>query len=727
MCRAIWAIFRLLSRLLLPCLLLAGGAAVAQGLNPTNHIRAELLAENAIAPRQSGSIAILMTPDAGWHGYWVNGGDAGFGMQLTWDNPAGVAITPLEYPVPSTLVISGLMNHVYERPYALLARITLPPDAVPGSTIALRARAQWLACTDKVCVPESAELSLDLPVAAGQGGGDPRFAAWRAALPQALGAPGSYQTVGDNIRFALPLPRTLVLRAPRLFVESPNIVAAGAAQSFWRDGDRLIVEMGRATGRQAAAGTIRGLLRIADGRALQFDAQAGNVAAGGTLLARIPSAREGGDGGAADGADSNGNGNGNANGNGGAFGWALFLSALGGAILGGLILNIMPCVFPILSLKALALARAGGEQVQVQREGLAYAAGTVITAMLLGAILMLLRAGGEALGWAFQLQRPESVILLIVLMGVVAANLAGLFEFTGLSFSMRPKTAVAGGGDDGARGAFLTGALAAFVATPCTGPFMGAALGATLTLPVWAALPIFGGLGLGLALPFLAIAFIPPLRARLPRPGAWMVTLRRWLALPMALTALALVWLLSRQVGMTGWWLGGGLLVAVAAIAYMGGRAQRDGGAISPYIFVIAALIVPASLLLPAATTATHWAISTRGAAPWSAAARDAALADGHAVFVDFTADWCLTCKVNEAAAIDRAETRAAFARHGVVVLIGDWTNGDPAITAELARHGRNSLPLYLWYPAGAHEPEILPQILTPAMLMARAERSPAR
>ena len=707
---------RAIYALLLPMLLLFGGTgARAQGLNAATHIRAELAAENAIAPGQSGTIAISMTPDPGWHGYWVNGGDAGFGMQLTWENPAGVAIAPLEYPVPSTLVISGLMNHVYEHPYALLARVTLPADAVPGSTIPLRAHAQWLACTDKVCVPESAELTLNLPVGAGaNGAGDARFAGWRAALPQPLGADAQFTLVGDNIRFALPLPRALAISAPRLFIESPNIVAAGAAQNFWRDGDRLIVETGRATGANAPTGPVSGLIRISDGRALIFSASAGDVAAGGTILARIPSAREGG--GATTETASNG----------GAFGWGLFLSALGGAILGGLILNIMPCVFPILSLKALALARAGGDERTVRREGMAYAAGTIVTAMLLGAILMLLRAGGEALGWAFQLQRPESVVLLIVLMGVVAANLAGLFEFTGLSFSMRPKY-VGDADDDGARGAFLTGALAAFIATPCTGPFMGAALGATLTLPVWAALPIFGGLGLGLALPFLAIAYIPALRARLPRPGAWMVTLRRWLAVPMALTAIGLVWLLSRQVGTVGLWLGGGLLLTVAIVGYIGGRKQLAGGNISPYLFVMAGLIVPASLFIPQGHLATHGAISNRNAAPWSPAARDAALADGHGVFVDFTADWCLTCKVNEAAAIDRAETRAAFARHGVVVLIGDWTNGDPAITAELARHGRNSLPLYLWYPAGSANPEILPQILTPAMLTDRAERGPAR
>ena len=391
----------------------------------------------------------------------------------------------------------------------------------------------------------------------------------------------------------------------------------------------------------------------------------------------------------------------------------------------------MPCVFPILSLKALALARAGEEQASgtkdhVRAEGFAYTAGAVLTCLMLGIILLLLRSGGEAVGWAFQLQRPESVMLLIVLMAAMTANLAGLFEFTGFSMGRKtPPASMLGEGE--IKSAFATGALAAFVATPCSGPFLGAALGATLVLPVWAALPIFGGLGLGLALPFLALSLFPALRRRLPRPGAWMVTMRRVLAVPMALTALALIWLLSRQVGMTGWAVGGAAALAVLALGWWGGRLQAAGETAGKALFAMAALIVPLSLLLPqnaaggAADGEQQAEAGVLNAEPWSAARLAALRASGRPVFVYFTADWCVSCKVNEASSIEREETATAFRNAGVRVLRGDWTSADPAITRELATHGRNSVPLYLWYPADGGAPELLPQILTPAMLSGRA------
>jgi thiol:disulfide interchange protein len=280
-------------------------------------------------------------------------------------------------------------------------------------------------------------------------------------------------------------------------------------------------------------------------------------------------------------------------------------------------------------------------------------------------LLLALRAGGAEIGWAFQLQNPWSVFALLLLTLAITANLLGWFELP--SF---------GGGDaltraGGAKGGFATGALAAFVATPCSGPFMGAALGATLALPVAAALPIFGGLGLGLALPFVAIAHSPALRRRLPKPGAWMVTFRKWLALPMALTALGLIWLLWQQVG-----------------------ADRSSPA----------------------------AIAAQATSAYSPEKLASARASGKPVFVNFTADWCITCKVNEQTSIGQAEVQAAFDKAGVVQLTGDWTKGDPVITRALAEQGRNSLPLYLWYAPGDDKPEILPQILTPATLIDRAE-----
>lgn len=654
-----------------------------------SHIRASLQAETLTpAPGASSDIAILMTPEQPWHGYWKNGGDAGFGIEVEWQLPAGVRIGEVRFPVPDTLVISGLMNHVYDHPYALVAPLTIAHNIPLGTPITVRGHARWLACTDEICVPEQGELTLNMVV--GSGAITTNFDAIRAALPQPLGATAHYQLAGRALRIAIPLPASLAISSPHLFVETARANRPGAAQTFGRTGDMLIIET--AAGDDAATlDSIAGLIRIAPGRGLSFEATRGAVPAARVPLAEAMPTDDG-------------------------FDAALFFASLLGAILGGLILNIMPCVFPILSLKALALARAGGDERAVRAEGFAYTAGAVFTALALGAILLLLRSGGEAVGWAFQLQRPESVLLLIVLIGAITANLAGLFDFASLSFASR-----AGRGSP-TKTAFMTGALAAFIATPCTGPFLGAALGATLTLPASAALPIFGGLGFGLALPFLALALIPALRTRLPRPGPWMERLRRWLSLPMALTALALVWLLGRQVGPTGWLIGALALTASMALGLWAGRMQRQGGHASIGIFAMAVLIIPLSLLLPAPGDHRVKGERAEGVQPWSEAAQARALASGQPVFVYFTADWCVTCKVNERAAIDSDTTAAAFRAAGVTVLVADWTNADPTITAELARHRRNSVPLYLWYPAGASEPEILPQLLTPAMLVDRAQ-----
>jgi DsbC/DsbD-like thiol-disulfide interchange protein/cytochrome c biogenesis protein CcdA len=684
---------RKFSAVLIALIALLVTPVVQAQVGPGPHIRSELVA--ATPTPASGStidIAISMTPDAGWHGYWKNGGDAGFGMRVEWTLPAGVSIGDLAYPVPTTLTIAGLMNHVYERPYALIAPLTIAPTVAPGTRLPIRGEAAWLACTDQVCVPEFGTLSLDVVVgAAGTATArNPRFDSWRAALPQPLTSAVHYQRDGNSLRLAIPIPATLTLNNPHLFVETMRVNQPGAVQSVSRNGDMLFVSTLAGDGLQPGQ-SFDALLAIGNQRGLSFTATPGNVppfASPQDMMGVV------------------------------GFDTGLFLTALAGALIGGLLLNIMPCVFPILSLKALALAKAGGDPAEARREGIGYAAGTIFTCLALGVILLVLRATGEAAGWAFQLQNPASVVLLIVLTAAITANLAGLFEFGGVSFNLRPAAA----GSNPMKTAFASGALAAFVATPCSGPFLGAALGATLTLPAWAALPIFGGLGLGLALPFLAIALFPRLRAMLPKPGAWMDRMRRWLALPMALTVVALVWLLGRQVGMPGWIAGAVTAAVVMVLAWIAGRQQRGGAAPHLLFLLMAALIVPVSLVLPQAATRSTAASDGPGAAqPWSPERLTAIRAEGRPALVYFTADWCVSCKVNEAAAINRSETMAAFEKANVATLVGDWTNADTAITDELARHGRNSVPLYLWYPADGGDPEILPQILTPTMLVSRA------
>jgi thiol:disulfide interchange protein len=395
---------------------------------------------------------------------------------------------------------------------------------------------------------------------------------------------------------------------------------------------------------------------------------------------------------------------------------AAFALTLGGAILGGLLLNIMPCVFPILSLKALSLARAGEDARHARRDALAYAAGIILVCVGLGVTLLALRSGGAALGWAFQLQDPRVITMLLLLTGAIGFNLAGLFELPMLTGGER----LAGTG--GAAGSFWTGALAAFVATPCTGPFMAAALGAALVLPAAAAIAIFLGLGLGLALPFLLLGFVPALRRKLPKPGAWMATLRHILSLPMFATALGLAWILGRQAGVDAMALGLALLILFIVALWWVGRRQIMGrsGAWWP---VMPALLIAAVAVaeMPIATVKGEES-STSDSIAFSEPRLQALRAEGKPIFLYFTADWCLTCKVNEKTAIDRSEVKEAFRKQGVAVMVGDWTRGDAGIGRFLARHGRSGVPFYLFYPRGDGEPQALPQILTPGLLAALAK-----
>ena len=661
--------------------------ALAQ-MAPT-HIATELIAERAIAaPGQTLQLAVSMKPAKGWHGYWLNGGDAGFAMQFKWALPTGAKVGEPRYPVPQTLLINGLMNHVYEHDYALLVPFTLPAGARAGDTLAISAEADWLACTEEICVPEHGRLAATVRVGA-PSARDSRFDGWLAKLPAPLPDPVHFAAQGKTLRFAIPIPAALDLGAPHLFVRSDGVAAYAVPQRFWRKGDLLLAELGRTPGAQGSvAGPIEAVLRYGAGEGLEIRATPGAVPSGGTPLA----------GGAK------------------VFDLAAFFGVLGAALLGGLVLNVMPCVFPILSLKALSLAKANAAPGKARADGLAYTAGVVLACLALGGLMLALRAAGDEIGWAFQLQEPLVVAALLALAVAITANFAGLFELPSL-----------GGSKMGERGAFTTGLLAAFVATPCTGPFMAAAMGAALVLPPVLALAVFAALGLGLALPFLALGFSPALRRMLPKPGPWMVWFRKAMALPMALTAAALVWLAWRLGGVQFAGASGGIALALVAVLAMIGRAQRRGVSATPRAApALAALLLLGGVLLPqtVSTSAADASGDLLGARPFSPAALAAARASGKPVFVYFTADWCLTCKLNEAAAIERESTRDAFAKAGVQVLRGDWTRRDAVITRFLEAHGAAGVPLYLWYAPGGGEATILPQVLTPALLEARAGQS---
>ena len=642
-----------------------------------NHIAASLVAESATpAPGKPVTIAIRMQPEPGWHGYWQNPGDAGLSARLDWHLPKGVTVGAPRYPVPQRLIIADLMNHVFNDEHALLATLSVPAGLAPGTTLPIRLTINRLACTDKICVPEHDELALDLTI--GDGTVTPadraRFDGWRMKLPRPLGGEAHFQVDGPVIRIGIPYPASRPATDAWFYAISENATSYVAPQKVSRSGDMLVIETSKASYGFVSPQKLEGVVTLGKSEGLAISATPGTVAKGGSDA-----------------------------------GVLTLLLALGGAILGGLILNIMPCVFPIISLKAISLARAGGDERAAKRDALAYAAGVVTTCLALGGVILAVRAGGAQIGWAFQLQEPRIIFLLLLLAIAITLNLAGLFELRGFGGG----EALAGKG--GAAGSFWTGVLAAFVATPCTGPFMATALGAALVLPAAAALAIFAGLGLGLALPFLAIGFVPAIRQRMPSPGAWMARFQRFLALPMALTVLALVWLLWRQTG------SGFLLLSLGLIAISGlivwARRKWLGHRFALADLMIAFLIVFALMAKISVDDRPTASLASGDAQPFSETRLAAFRSANKPVFLYFTADWCLTCKVNEKAAIDRDETKAAFAKAGVVVMVGDWTNGDPAITRFLEARGRSGVPLYLWYAKGAAEPKELPQVLTPGML----------
>ena len=653
----------------------AQGQAAQGQMAGGRHIHLTLVPETD-HPRAGSTVRVAFeaVPEAGWHGYWKNPGDAGVETQVAWTLPAGASAGPLRYPVPGRLLIAGLMNYVYERPFALLADVTLPAGLQPGTRVPIAAKLTYLVCTEQLCVPEQQEVAAGVTIGDGTVSPERRaaFDAHARAVPRPLGSPATYEVESGRLRLAIPFPRGAALGQAWFYPAAAGIVDMAAPQQVTRDGDRVVIETRPAA--TAPTGRIEGVLGTGDGQGFALSATPGAVAAT-----------------QSDGAV-----------------WAAALLAFGGAMLGGLLLNVMPCVFPILSLKALSLAKSGESERGARVEALAYTAGVVLVCLALGGVLLALRVGGASAGWAFQLQDPRVVGVLLILVAAIALNLAGLFELPTPRFA----------GASGAGGAFVTGALAAFVATPCTGPFMGAALGAALVLPAVAAMAVFAGLGIGIALPFLLIGFIPALRRRLPRPGAWMQRLRHILSVPMFLTALALAWVLGRQAGVDGMTLGLAAVLLASLGLWWTGRRQYAGHERTGLPAAVALAIALAGVLLVRAAPGGAASVAALpGAEPFSEARLAALQAEGRPVFAYFTADWCLTCKVNEKAAIETEAVADAFKRGKVAVLVGDWTDGDPTLGRFIERHNRAGVPLYLWYARGAQSPRVLPQVLTKSTL----------
>ena len=674
-------------------LVLAAASPAAAGDEPKVH--ATLIAEHdAVAPGGTVTVAFAQDIRAGWHTYWLNAGDVGQPTTLTWTLPPGWRAGALQWPYPKRLPVGPFMDYGYEGKAWLLSRITAPADAKPGDSVTLKAAASWLVCKE-VCIPEDQTLSLPLKVGAPAGAPHAaEFAAARALLPVPSPWPARYRLGGtlDLFLAATPLAAAHPQSAD-FFPVADGMVKGSAAQLVGFAPDGLVLRMapGKAIARKRAA--LAGVLVLTsrDGsvQALQVRAEPGPVPA---AVFEAPAA---------------GNG----------IGLAL---ALLFALLGGLILNLMPCVLPVLAMKAFALSSlAGRDRVEAVRESLAYGVGAILSFAVLGAAILALRAGGEAIGWGFQLQEPVVVAGFALLMFAVGLNLSGVFEVAGF-----------GGGDvlahaGGVAGSFFTGVLAVAVAAPCTAPFMAAALGYAVTQPGAVAIAVFLALGLGFALPFVLIGISPMLMRALPKPGAWMIRLKQALAFAMYGTAAWLVWVLAQQAGANAVAAMLAAMVAAGFAAWIWGISRhfsprgRGVGALVTLIALVAAL---SGLWFVRATPAQASAsinVSGLPSEPYAPARLAALRAENRPVFVNATAAWCITCLVNDEAALSGARVHRAFAERHVAYLVADWTRRDPAITALLSAYGRSGVPLYLYYAPGAPEPKVLPQILTEGEVLA--------
>jgi DsbC/DsbD-like thiol-disulfide interchange protein/cytochrome c biogenesis protein CcdA len=698
------------------------GAAVAAGLalatpaqaQPvrTANVETELVsARSVVAPGETVTLVLRQDIRDGWHTYWVNPGDSGLATEMAWTLPPGVTAGPLLHPAPRVERLGPITTYVHEGDILYPLALAVPAD-FKGDALPVRVKVDWLVC-DEICIPESAELSLDLPVKA-QGADDPAGAALARqaidALPEDASALGFEFSADGDVKVAFPKkgapanPITAALAArtlknPAYFPYNQSLIDHAGSQKSQLSSDQVTIAAPLSLSFQPGAAGGEGLLVAEIGgarRAFMFGRPpgAGPVPTlvserwSGAAPPAPPPLASGG-------APSAGMG---------------LLAALGFAFLGGLILNVMPCVFPVLSIKALSLAR-GAHDGTAQRHGLLFLAGVMATFLLLAGALIALKAAGAAVGWGFQLQEPLVIATLALLFFVIGLNLVGAFEFGGGAQNLGGDLAGAGGD----AGAFFTGALAVVAATPCTAPFMAGALGWAATQGAGASLAVFAGLGLGFAAPFTALAFAPDLLKRLPKPGPWMVRLKEALAFPMFGAAVWLVWVHAVQTGADGVVALLALFVALAFLvwALRQGRAWRVAGVL---VAVVAASLFwrPLSTAAVAATAPAAAATAQAGEAePWSPERLAELRAEGRPVFVNFTAAWCISCKANEAVALSQPGVKQAFLDGNVAYLKGDWTARDSVIAAELAAHGRSGVPLYLYYAPGAAAPEVLPQLLS--------------
>lgn len=713
----------------------SGGGAVVK----TPRVQAELLAYVPQGVHEGAEVwlGLKIVHQPGWHTYWKNPGDTGLPTTLVWDLPVGVVAGEIEWPAPKLLPVSDtLVNYGFEDVLLLPVPVTISHE-FQGAELTVKLRADWLVCRIE-CIPEGGDFVLTIPAQQSMMLDAGLFQAAWAAAPQILedvdvqvlvsaqpvqDAPGSIEWRVEG------LPKAMLGQALILMPESEGIVNnLGPLKSRW-EGDVWVASYALNAQRSGSPERMQAVLQLA-----QFDSQAlGAIGLDAPVRGEwpikqavsIPPALQAGiDADRAAAQTQAAQNRGGSSLEGSAVAPLSFLGALLLALVGGLLLNLMPCVFPVLSIKAVTFAQSGGYTRNMHfATGMSYGLGVVLTMLALAGLMLILRATGAGLGWGFQLQSPVFVALLAGLFTLISLNLLGVFEVAAILpagiGNLKSKTVTVD--------AFFSGIVSVLIATPCTAPFMGAALGVALVMPAWQSLLIFLALGIGLAFPLVLVACIPSLVRWLPRPGAWMVTFKTVMAFPMLATVLWLVWVIGIQTSIDGAVGLLAILLTLTLLVWVLGRrqqapAKKQQGQVGHWIAVVisALILVVAMVWFMPALRQSGQGISANmqaGWQPWSPERVVQLDTQGKSVFIDFTAAWCVTCQLNKRTTLSQPEVLQAFADQDVVLLQADWTRYDPAITAELQRLGRSGVPVYVFQKPG-QEPRLLPEVLTPGIVM---------
>jgi thiol:disulfide interchange protein len=656
------------------------------------HLTAELVSLSPdIAPGGTLQVGLVLTLEEHWHVYWINAGDSGEPPKITWTLPEGITAGPMLFPIPSRLPLGPLMDFGYEDEVAFPVQLTAASSLKPGPTH-IDAKVTYLVCRE-VCIPGKAHLGLNLNVVPGATAAQPVGALGEALtlIPKPLPPDAKLTVTGGKTDFVLNLTTGGRETNAEFYPSDQDQIANAAPQQIEPTSDGVRLRVRRSDDLKTLPAQLHGVIKLSDNQAYEVTVPVtpGEVApAPGSKVAGSPATSS-----------------------------VTTISAIGLAFVGGIILNLMPCVFPVLFLKGLALVQSSGqERKHLRSHGLVYTLGILVSFWIIVAALLILRATGSQAGWGFQLQSPTFIAVLAAGLFFFALSLAGQFDL-GLSL-----TSVGGGlaQKQGYTGSFFTGVLATIVATPCTAPLMGAAIGFALAQPAGITFAVFTALALGLATPYLLLSFQPAWTRILPRPGAWMETLKQLTAVPLFGTAIWLAWVYgnlhsgnSQGVDHLTRLLWCFLALAIAGWA-LGKWPANWKSAIAALLIAAVGLAIP--LYQPKDTTLV-WA-------PYSQQSLDQARAAGHPVFIDFTAAWCLSCQVNERAVLKSADVQHQFSKNNVTLLKADWTQYDPEITKQLASVNRSGVPTYVIYPAMKNSSaDVLPELLTKDIVLTALEK----